>query len=49
LMEEVPCEKLPMVLEGLIPYHTREKMHRVRGSGAKKPAAAKEPATTHAA
>jgi ferredoxin-nitrite reductase len=49
LMEDVPCEKLPMVLEGLIPYHTREKMHRVRGSGAKKPAAAKEPATTHAA
>jgi hypothetical protein len=25
-----------MVLEGLVPYHTREKMHRVRGTGAKK-------------
>ncbi|MFO0774083.1 MAG: ferredoxin--nitrite reductase [Nitrospiraceae bacterium] len=31
LMEDVPCEKLPSVLEGLLPYHTREKMHRVRG------------------
>lgn len=36
LMEDVPCDKLPMVLEGLLPYHTREKMHRVRGNGAKK-------------
>jgi hypothetical protein len=38
-----------MVLEGLIPYHTREKMHRVRGNTVKRPAAVKEPATTPAA
>jgi ferredoxin-nitrite reductase len=31
IMEDVPCDKLPTVLEGLVPYHTREKMHRVRG------------------
>lgn len=42
LMEDVPCDKLPMVLEGLVPYHTREKMHRVRGGGPKKQAANKE-------
>jgi len=35
IMEDVPCDKLPLVLEGLVPYHTREKMHRVRGSAAK--------------
>ncbi len=37
IMEDVPCDRLPMVLEGLVPYHAREKMHRVRG-GAKKSA-----------
>ena len=37
IMEDVPCHRLPMVLEGLVPYHAREKMHRVRG-GARKPA-----------
>ena len=31
LLEDVPCDQLPSVLEGLIPYHTREKMHRSRG------------------
>ncbi len=36
IMEDVPCDRLPLVLEGLVPYHTREKMHRVRGAGAKK-------------
>ncbi len=38
IMEDVPCDKLPAVLEGLLPYHTREKMHRVRGGSAKKTA-----------
>jgi ferredoxin-nitrite reductase len=42
LMEDVPCDKLPLVLEGLAPYHTREKMHRVRGGGPKKLGAGKE-------
>ena len=41
IMEDVPCDRLPMVLEGLVPYHAREKMHRVRG-GVKKPALSKE-------
>ena len=40
IMEDVPCDKLPGVLEGLIPYHTREKMHRVRGGEARKRGAA---------
>ena len=49
IMEDVPCDKLPAVLEGLVPYHTREKMHRVRGGGAKKPAIGKEASISTAA
>jgi ferredoxin-nitrite reductase len=49
IMEDVPCDRLPMVLEGLVPYHTREKMHRVRGSGSKKPPIGKETPNTTAA
>lgn len=37
IMEDVPCDKLPAVLEGLLPYHTRDKMHRVRGAAKKTP------------
>ncbi len=37
IMEDVPCDKLPAVLEGLLPYHTRDKMHRVRGGAKKTP------------
>ena len=36
IMEDVPCDKLASALEGLLPYHTREKMHRVRGGEARK-------------
>jgi ferredoxin-nitrite reductase len=36
IMEDVPCDKLPNVLEGLVPYHTRDKMHRVRSSSLKR-------------
>jgi ferredoxin-nitrite reductase len=36
IMEDVPCDKLPAVLEGLVPYHTREKMHRMRGGDVRK-------------
>jgi len=28
LLEDVPCEELSSVLAGILPYHTREKMHR---------------------
>lgn len=42
IMEDVPCDKLPAVLEGLLPYHTRDKMHRTRGRDLKKPAPASE-------
>jgi ferredoxin-nitrite reductase len=49
IMEDVPCDRLPMVLEGLVPYHSREKMHRVRGGGAKKLALGKETPNTNAA
>lgn len=31
LMENVPCDVLPTVLEQVIPYHTRQKMHRKKG------------------
>jgi ferredoxin-nitrite reductase len=37
IMEDVPCDQLPALLETLMPYHTREKMHRVRGKTDKKP------------
>ncbi|HJU06694.1 MAG TPA: ferredoxin--nitrite reductase [Nitrospiraceae bacterium] len=36
LLEDVPCDKLASVLEGILPYHTREKMHRSRGTKASK-------------
>jgi ferredoxin-nitrite reductase len=28
LLEDVPCHTLPEVLSGILPYHSREKMHR---------------------
>ena len=31
LMENVPCDILPTVLEQVIPFHTRQKMHRKKG------------------
>ena len=37
IMENVPCDRLPQVLENIIPYHTRTKMHPIkRKRGAKK-------------
>ncbi len=36
ILEDVPCDKLPSVLERLVSYHTREKMHRVRAGEARK-------------
>ncbi|HKN86826.1 MAG TPA: ferredoxin--nitrite reductase [Nitrospiraceae bacterium] len=32
LLEDVPCDALASVLEGIVPYHTREKMHRSRST-----------------
>lgn len=49
IMEDVPCDNLASVLEGLAPYHTREKMHRVRGGGARKAPGGKEAMTSTAA
>lgn len=49
IMEDVPCEKLPMVFEGLLPYHTREKMHRVRGGVVKKETTGKQTSVSAAA
>jgi ferredoxin-nitrite reductase len=31
VMEDVPCDQLAQVLEWVIPYHTREKMHPIKG------------------
>lgn len=31
LLEDVPCERLADVLAGIVPYHTREKLHREKG------------------
>lgn len=39
VLEDVPCDKLPSVLEGLVPYHTREKMHKTRGKTVARPVA----------
>jgi ferredoxin-nitrite reductase len=39
VMEDVPCDKLASVLEGLVPYHTRDKLHRPRGKPVARPAA----------
>jgi ferredoxin-nitrite reductase len=30
ILEDVPCDRLPTLLEHVLPYHTRERMHRVR-------------------
>mgnify|MGYP006086556615 FL=1 len=31
VMEDVPCDQLAQVLELVVPYHTREKMHPIKG------------------
>jgi ferredoxin-nitrite reductase len=31
VMEDVPCDQLAKVLEYVIPYHTRQKMHPIKG------------------
>jgi ferredoxin-nitrite reductase len=31
VMEDVPCDQLAEVLEFVVPYHTREKMHPIKG------------------
>jgi len=31
VMEDVPCERLAKVLEFITPYHTRQKMHPIKG------------------
>lgn len=31
VMEDVPCDQLAKVLELVVPYHTREKMHPIKG------------------
>ena len=36
IMENIHCDLLPGVLEQIIPYHTREKMHRVKGQRKRK-------------
>lgn len=46
ILEDVPCEKLPALLETLMPFHTREKMHRVRGRVEKKAPAGRARNTT---
>ena len=30
LLEDVPCDTLPEVLSGILPYHSREEMHRTK-------------------
>ena len=30
LLEDVPCDMLPEVLRGILPFHSREKMHRTK-------------------
>ena len=40
ILEDVPCDRLPEVLEQVIPYHSRKKMHPIRNK--KKEAAGKK-------
>jgi ferredoxin-nitrite reductase len=30
LLEDVPCDTLPEVLSGILPFHSREKMHKTK-------------------
>jgi len=36
ILENVPCDRLPQVLENIIPYHTRTKMHPIKKKQAAK-------------
>ena len=36
LLEDVPCDILPEVLSGILPYHSREKMHRTKAKNVQK-------------
>ncbi|GJL56827.1 MAG: ferredoxin--nitrite reductase [Nitrospirales bacterium] len=38
LLEDVPCDVLPDVLSGIVPYHARQKMHQTKVRILKKPA-----------
>ncbi|RMH36943.1 MAG: ferredoxin--nitrite reductase [Nitrospirae bacterium] len=42
LLEDVPCDQLGEVLSGILPYHTRDKMHRAK-TRAPKPRVATTP------
>ncbi len=35
LLEDVPCDSLPKVLSSILPYHSREKMHRTKNKTAR--------------
>jgi ferredoxin-nitrite reductase len=40
VLEDVPCDRLASVLEGLVPYHARDKLHRTgRGKAVTRPQA----------
>ena len=43
LLEDVPCDVLPEVLSGILPYHSREKMHRSKTRVIKKSASLIKP------
>lgn len=36
LLEDVPCERLPEVLTGILPFHSREKMHKTKAKSISK-------------
>ena len=44
LLQNVPCDRLPQVLEGIIPYHARDKMHPVKGAKTRKKDMKQKPA-----
>jgi len=43
LLEDVPCDVLPEVLSGILPYHSREKMHRSKTRAIKNTASVIKP------
>jgi ferredoxin-nitrite reductase len=52
LLEDVPCDALPEVLSGILPFHSRDKMHRTKAKSISKrcvPRRPNDPAKTTSA
>ena len=43
LLEDVPCDALPEVLSGILPFHSRDKMHRTKAKSISKRSVPRRP------